>query len=41
MVFTIADHGDILTALPFVAPVLLILVGLLVLVQRDRLRRDR
>jgi hypothetical protein len=41
MVFPIADHGDILTALPFVAPVLLILVGLLALVLRDRLRRDR
>ena len=41
MVFPIADHGDILTARPFVAPVLLILVGLLVLVLSDRLRRDR
>jgi hypothetical protein len=41
MTLPIADHGSILTALPFVAPALLIILGLLVLVLRDRLRRDR
>ena len=40
MLLPIADHGSLLTALPFVAPALLILVGLLALVMRDRLRRD-
>jgi hypothetical protein len=35
----IADHGDIVSALPFVAPMLLICVGLGVLVIRDRLKR--
>jgi hypothetical protein len=40
----LADHGDVVSALPFVAPMALIVVGLLVLVARDRLaarRRDR
>ena len=41
MTFPIADHGNVLTALPFVAPALLIIVGLLVLVFRDRLRREK
>ena len=41
MVFPIAHHGNVLTALPFVAPALLIVVGLLVLVARDRLRREK
>jgi hypothetical protein len=35
----IADHGDIVSALPFVAPMLLICIGLVVMVARDRLRR--
>jgi hypothetical protein len=35
----IADHGDVVSALPFVAPMLLIGIGLAVLVARDRLRR--
>jgi hypothetical protein len=34
----IADHGDLVSALPFVAPMLLIVVGLAVIVVRDRLR---
>jgi hypothetical protein len=33
----IADHGNILTALPFVAPALLIVVALLWITVRDRL----
>lgn len=37
----LADHGDILSALPFVAPMALIVVGLLVLVARDRLAARR
>ena len=39
MALPIADHGNLVTALPFVAPALLILVGLLVLVLRERLGR--
>jgi hypothetical protein len=38
----IADHGSIVTALPFVAPALVIVAGLVALVVRDRLSgRDR
>ena len=39
MTLPIADHGSFLTALPFVAPALIIVIGLLVVVLRDRLRR--
>ena len=35
----IADHGEFVSALPFVAPMLLICIGLAVMVARDRLRR--
>jgi phosphate starvation-inducible membrane PsiE len=41
MLFPIADHGDVISTLPFVAPALLIVIGLLVLVLRDRLRREK
>jgi hypothetical protein len=41
----IADHGDIVSALPFVAPMILVVAALLflvaLLVARDRLRGDR
>lgn len=33
----LADHGDVLSALPFVVPMVLILAGLIFLVARDRL----
>ena len=32
----LADHGDIVSAIPFVAPMVLIVGGLLFLVIRDR-----
>ena len=35
----VADHGEFVSALPFVAPMLLICIGLAVMVARDRLRR--
>ena len=35
----VADHGELVSALPFVAPMLLICIGLAVMVARDRLRR--
>lgn len=35
----IADHGDLVTALPFVLPALLIAAGLAFLTIRERLRR--
>ena len=37
----LADHGDVVSALPFVAPMALIVIGLLVLVARDRLAARR
>jgi hypothetical protein len=38
----IADHGSIVTAIPFVAPALVIVAGLVGLVVRDRFGdRDR
>jgi hypothetical protein len=38
----IADHGALITAIPFVAPALAIVAGLVALVIRDRLSdRDR
>jgi len=37
----LADHGDVVSALPFVAPMLLIVAGLLFLVARDRLKGGR
>ncbi len=39
----LADHGDVVSALPFVLPMFVIVIGLLVMVARDRLgsgRRD-
>jgi hypothetical protein len=36
----IADHGDVLTALPFVGPMLLIGGGIVFLMVRERCRRD-
>lgn len=36
----IADHGDLLAAVPFLVPMLVIVAGLVFLVLRDRLRRD-
>jgi hypothetical protein len=35
----IADHGGFVTAIPFVAPMVLVVAGLVVLVVRDRLGR--
>jgi hypothetical protein len=32
----LADHGSIVTALPFVVPMLVIACGLIVLILRDR-----
>ena len=37
--FVFADHGDLLTALPFVLPPLILIGGLLFLTLRDRRRR--
>jgi hypothetical protein len=39
MALPIADHGSFLTAVPFVAPAVLLVIGLLALVLRDRARR--
>jgi len=33
----IADHGDLVSAIPFVVPMLVIVAGLVILVLRDRL----
>ncbi len=33
----LADHGDVVSALPFVVPMIVIVIGLLFLVARDRL----
>jgi hypothetical protein len=41
MLLPIADHGSVLTAVPFVAPAVLIIVGMLILVLRDRARREK
>ena len=38
MAIPLADHGGLLTALPFVAPAVLIVGALLVATLRDRLR---
>jgi hypothetical protein len=35
----VADHGSVVSALPFVVPMVLVVAGLLVLVARDRLAR--
>ena len=40
MILPLADHGDIVTALPFVAPMLLLAAGLAFVILRDR-RRGR
>jgi hypothetical protein len=37
----LADHGDLLSALPFFAPALALPIGILVLIVRDRVRRRR
>ena len=41
MAVPLADHGGLLTALPFVAPAVLIVGALLVVTLRDRLRGPR
>jgi hypothetical protein len=38
--FIFADHGDLLMALPFVVPPLVLIGGLLFVMLRDRRRRD-
>ena len=38
-VLVFADHGDLLTALPFVVPPLILIGGLVFLAVRDRRRR--
>jgi hypothetical protein len=35
----LADHGSLVSALPFVVPMVVVVLGLLVLVARDRLGR--
>jgi len=35
-VIPLADHGSLVTALPFVGPMLVIVAGILVLVLRER-----
>ena len=37
--FVFADHGDLLMALPFVVPPVILIGGLLFLTMRDRRRR--
>jgi choline-glycine betaine transporter len=37
----LADHGSIVTALPFVVPMVVIVAGLVTLMVRDRLHGDR
>jgi len=37
VVLPLADHGDVVSALPFVVPMVLVVAGLLFLVARDRL----
>jgi hypothetical protein len=37
----IADHGSLVTAIPFVVPMLVIVAGLVALMVRDRLHRGR
>ena len=37
--FVFADHGDLLMALPFVIPPVILIGGLLFLTMRDRRRR--
>jgi choline-glycine betaine transporter len=37
----LADHGSIVTAIPFVVPMVVIVAGLIVLMARDRLSRHR
>jgi hypothetical protein len=41
MALPLADHGNLLTALPFVAPAILIVGALLLVTLRDRLRGRR
>ena len=36
----LADHGNVVSALPFVLPMFVIVIGLVVMVVRDRLGRD-
>jgi hypothetical protein len=40
-VIPLADHGSLVSALPFVGPMLVIGVGIVVLMVRDRLGRRR
>ena len=39
--FVFADHGDLLMALPFVVPPMILICGLLILTMRDRRRKSR
>lgn len=39
-IFVFADHGDLLMALPFVVPPVILIGGLLFVMLRDRRRRD-
>jgi hypothetical protein len=41
VVLPIADHGSLVTVIPFVVPMLVIVAGLVVLVARDRLGQRR
>jgi hypothetical protein len=40
-VLPVADHGSLVSAIPFVVPMLVIVAGLVALVARDRLGRHR
>ena len=40
-VLPLADHGNMVSALPFVVPMLLVVAGLVFLVARDRLGSGR
>jgi hypothetical protein len=37
----LADHGNVVSALPFVVPMILVVLGLVFLVARDRLGSGR
>lgn len=40
MTLPLADHGNVVSALPFVVPMVLIVAGLAFLMIRDRLERN-
>ena len=37
----IADHGSLVTAIPFVVPMIVVVAGLVALIVRDRASRER